>query len=102
MKRVIWWCLMWLWCDDATRRYWGPSPDGVYFNTACFQQAVGKTLGEIPESKLATVWLVSHGWYQGIGGCHWFRTAKAANKHFDQCTKLGIGIKTGDAGEVKE
>ena len=83
MKRILWWCLMYLWCRDATRRYWGPAADSVYFNTSCFQQAAEKTLGYYPDSQVAVAWLVTHGWYQGIGGCHWFRTAKAANAHFE-------------------
>ena len=78
---------MWLGCRHAKQIYWGPDADGAYFSTTCFQQAAARTLGDMPENRLATLWLISHGWYQGIGGCYWFRTAKAANTHFEQFTK---------------
>ena len=102
MKRILWWCLMYLWCRDATRLYWGPDADGVYFNTACFQRVAHATLGFPPTSQDVRVWLVSHGWYQGIGGCHWFRNAKAANEHYEQCMKQGIGVKSAAAAEEND
>ena len=76
---------MWMWCRDATKRYWGPDATGVYFNTACFQQAVRKTTGQMPDEQTAKMWLGTYGkFYYGHGGCHWFKDMARADATYQK------------------
>jgi hypothetical protein len=87
MKWHLWRILMWLWCRDASQRYGGSEDGGPCFNTACFQQAVGKTTGQTPGEQTSKMWLASYGMFPGYGGCHWFRDRKKADATF------GLGQK---------
>lgn len=78
MDRIIWRLLMWIWVRRAKRAYGGPGKLGELFNTACFQQAAGKTTGQTVGDQTSRTWLVEYGYFPGHGGCHWFRSQRLA------------------------
>ena len=77
IEKTLWRMLMWFWVRRAKRAYGGPGERGELFNTACFQQAAGKTTGQTVGEQASKMWLVEYGLVPGHGGCHWFkRTAE--------------------------
>ena len=64
----------WLLCratKRATKAYAGPGQGGAYFNTANFDQALGKLTGVRFSNARLEMLLVNSGWEKLPGGCHW-------------------------------
>lgn len=70
-RRLIGYCIRKAICE-----YGGPDSAGSILNTASFQSAFATTTGLGITADVATMWLMSHGYHAGYGGCHWFDSSE--------------------------